>query len=159
MRSIIFVFSTILLLASCKGSKPVVVQDQTIVKDSVSKVTTIVPRDTIITVPKDSLRISIPLKEITEKPQEHTSKSGRVKAYVSREADNITIECIFTELKLKLQILDKQLKIFKEQTKIRTITQEIEIPYTPWYKEALAWVGGIYLALLIGSILLKTIKP
>ena len=156
MRTVLLIL--IVCLASCKSQKPIVA-DETIERDSISTVTRIVPRDTIIPVAADSVSISIPIAKITEKPQEHTSKSGRTKALVSREADNINIECIFTELELRLQILDRELRIFSERSKIRVITKKVEVPYTPWYKETLAWIGGIFLALLIGSLLLKTIKP
>lgn len=155
MRTVFCIALVVLLTASCGSNKPTVISDKTVVRDSISTVSTIIPRDTIVAVPKDSLSIVVPIKEITETPKEYKSETGRSKARVSRTNENINIDCVFEELELKLRLLDTQLEIFKQQSKVRTITQQIDVPFTPWWVKILAWIGAVFLALLAGTTIFK----
>lgn len=150
----IVIFLLLLFVASCGSKKPLLVSENTITKDSTSTVTTVTPRDTTIVVPKDSVSIVVPIEELTETPKEVVSESGRSKARISKVDDTIKVECLFEELDLKLQLLDKQIEVLRLQSQTKTITQTIEVPYTPWYKELFFYIGLV----AAGGFLFKKFK-
>ena len=158
MRYLIATLLILFLFIGCKSNQPRIVQDTTIVKDSTSVVTKITPRDTIIPVAKDSISITVPIKEISETPIERTSPSGRSKARVSRTQDDLHIDCVFEELELRMTLFDKQIEVLKLQSKQQNIVTEIDVPYTPWHIKILSWIGIAFIILLAIGGLLKLLK-
>lgn len=157
MKKLTFIF-ILILLVGCKSNRPTVEKSR-IVKDSTSTVIRIVPRDTIVPVPGDSVRVQVPLKDLGIVPVTGISKSGNLKASVSRVNDQIIVDCDVKELELKLQLLDKEIQILK--SKLITEAERIEVPvkFVPWWVKTLAWAGGILIALIVLKLILKSIKP
>lgn len=127
------------------------------VKDSTITEVRYKKRDTVITIPGDTTRVTIPFHEITNEP--FTRTNGRTTAVITREGENINVECIAEELQQRLELFDKviaQLRTIQETEK-----QKIEIPvrYVPWHIKSLAWIGAIALGAIgvLGG--LKFLKP
>lgn len=155
MKNLLLILFSLLLFAGCKSHKPTV-SERIVIKDSISSVSRIIPRDTLITVPKDSIKVSVKLSRLTEKPQDFISKSGKNKAKISLTGDDLEVECIFEELKLQIKLLDKELQVEKYKFENSQKVTEVPIPYIPWYVKTLAWIGGIFLGLFIIGTIYKT---
>lgn len=147
-----------LLLFGCKSQKPTLTKSR-VVKDSVSVTTRIVPRDTIVPVPGDSLRFSVPLEAIGIEPIKAVSESGKVKASISRKDDQIIVDCKTEELELKLRLLDKEIEKLKTTKVVETETKYVPERFVPWWVKILAWAGGVSIALLALKLILKSFKP
>lgn len=148
----------LLAITGCKSHKTVS-EEAITTRDSVSVVTTLTKRDTIVTTPADSLRVQIPIKDLTQRPRVVRSARGTTTATISRIGDDIAVQCKCDSLKLTLEIRDRELEILR--IKERMSKTEVVVPekYIPWYTKILAWIGGI--ALAIGGVLglLKFLKP
>lgn len=157
MKTFLYIIAIAFLMVSCGGSKKTVTKETT-VKDSVSTVTTIVPRDTLITIPKDSIALKVKLDKLTEKPITKTSKTGKVKAKVSRVKDEIIVQCDTDSLELELELKDKIINTLRSRETNTSEVIEVPVKYTPWWKNLLAVIGGIALAYIAGFIGAKLIK-
>lgn len=145
-------------LQGCRSGRfaPSTQSNQKVTDSSWTKVRT-VARDTVIIVPGDTTRLSIPVYEITERPI--TKTIGRATATVSRSGNNIEVSCECAEFKKKIELLEtiieKQQKIIDQQIEITSVP----VKYVPWYTQTLAWIGGVALAAGVVLVALKFIKP
>jgi hypothetical protein len=158
MLRIVFILIVAVALQGCGARRfaPSTQSNQKVTDSSWTKVRT-VARDTVITIPGDTTRISIPVYEITEVPIKKTI--GRATATVSRKGENIEVSCECAEYKKKIELLEtiieKQQKIIDQQKKITSVP----VKYVPWYTQTLAWIGGVALAAGIVLVALKFLKP
>jgi hypothetical protein len=145
-------------LAACGTSKSRVAKHiNTTVKDSTVTEVRYQKRDTLITIPGDTLKFKIPVTEITREGQTFTQGRQTVKIS-SDELGNISIECINAAMDRIIELEDKiisTLRTIESNTKETIIVPE---PYTPWYTKALAWIGGVMLLLMGIGFITKTIK-
>lgn len=150
---IVLLLIAIVALSSC-GRKPLCTEVHTVVKDSTFTTVTFKPIDTIIRIPKDSVRIQTLVSELTPIPLVKNSANG-LKAVVKREGDQILFDCIADSLQAEIQLLQKEIENFRS-VKTQTIkTQEIPVKYVPWYTKTLAWIGGLLLGSLGLYLILK----
>lgn len=145
-------------LIGCKSNRPTVTKNR-VVKDSVSVTTSIVPRDTIVVVPRDSVNVRVSLKELGIEPTVATSKSGDVKATIRRIEDTIIVDCDVKELEMKLQLLDKEIEKLKSTKIVDTETKYVPERYVPWWVKILAWAGGIAIVYFALKTVIKSFKP
>lgn len=158
MKRIIFIAIAIvsLTLGSCRTGK---LSSETIktVKDSTVTEVTYHKRDTTIVIPGDTTRISVPFHEITKEPIKR--KTGRTTAIISRDGDNINVECITEELQEKLELFDKIINQLRTIQETEKTTIEVPVKFIPWYTNILAWIGGISLGALVLMLGIKFLKP
>lgn len=147
----------IVLLASCGAKKPTVIGRDVTVKDSVSVTSSFEPAVQTFTIPAESTGVSATIDELTEKPV--TNTTGNITATLSRKRDQINCECHTEELEKQIEWLKETIQYERSQTKTETITQEVEVKYTPLYVKILAWIGGISLALFGLSAAIKKFNP
>lgn len=146
-------------LIGCRSQKPTLTKETT---QSDSTVTTvqIVPRDTVVHVPGDSLKVKVKLDELTPIPITKKSKSGKLTAKVSRpDKENILVECNADSLAFQLQLKDKLIKTLRKREINTKETIRVPEPYTPWWKNVLAGFGLLFFALIFGLVGAKFIKP
>lgn len=159
MARLLTLFAIVFSLAACGTSKSrVAKQITTTVKDSTVTEVRYHHRDTVITIPGDTLKFTVPVTEITRQGQTFTQGHQTVKIS-SDDLGNISVECINAAMERIIELEDKIISTLRT---IESNTQETIIvpePYTPWYTKALAWLGGIMLLLMGIAILTKTIKP
>jgi len=151
-----------LILSGCGSAKPTLTTNTTeTVTDSTVTTIRIVPRDTTITVPKDSVIVKVPLVDLTEVPVEQTSLSGKVKAKVRIVNKIIEVECLIDALELKISIQDKEIERLQKIVKKKKVVQVTTVPvkYVPWYVKIFAWFGLALAILGIIKLLIKYIKP
>ncbi|HIB37976.1 hypothetical protein [Mesonia sp.] len=160
MKKLFYITLLFLILSICIscGSKKKVT-DTTTVKDSISTVTKIVPRDTLINLPGDSLNVKIPFYKLTEKPTLFSSEKGNIQGSVSRTGDTLIIDCFTDELQLQLEILDKIIESNRTLSTTTNTTEVIPEKYVPWWIKALAFVGGLVVIYILGLLGGKFIKP
>lgn len=155
MRTVVF-FMVVVLLGSCRSLQPSSNTIET-VKDSTVTTVRYVEKDTLITVPGDTLKFSVPLYELSEEPIER--KAGRTTARVSLKGENLTVECLTEEYERLIKYQNEIIETLREINRNKQKTIEVPVEFTPWWKQTLAWIGGIALAFGIGLIILKFIKP
>jgi valyl-tRNA synthetase len=127
------------------------------VKDSTVTEVTYHKRDTVITIPGDTTRISVPFTEITNEPIRKTT--GRTTAIISRDGDNVNVECITEELQQKLDLIDKVIKQLRTIQESEKTTIEVPVKFVPWTTKILAWIGGIALGAIAVLLGIKFLKP
>lgn len=143
-------------LTGCKSTRPVE-RTNTTLKDSTWVETTYRKRDTVIFVPGDTIRLQVPITEITKEPIRQTN--GRTTAIVKRVGDKLDVQCVTDALQEKLEWLETIVK--KNSVKERIVETIVEVPkrYTPWYTKTLAWLGGLAVLFILGSLAFKYFKP
>lgn len=143
MKAFLIILSTF-LLASC-GSVQESTKTQETVSDSTSVNVKEVKRDTVIEVPGDTTKVSIPVFDLDEKPQHFESNTKRSSLTIRKVNDTLDIDCKCERYKEQIQLLDK---IIKRQRKIITTKKtekSVPVKFTPWYMKALGWVGALAL--------------
>lgn len=159
MKRLILLIVFVFLLIGCRGTKPTVTKEKT-VKDSISTTVQIVPRDTIVSIPADSLKVKVKLNDLSPIPIQWKSESKKVTAKISRpDKDNIVVECDTDLLELELELKDVIINTLKQREVSETETIRVPVKFTPWYKNLLAAIGGLALALIIALIGIKLLKP
>ncbi len=158
MYRIVFFISTIVLctLVGCGTGKPTRVVKQTVTDSTKIEVTTR-KRDTLVTIPGDTLKVSIPIFEITEEPITRTN--GRTSATVNRTGNDLTIECLCEEYKQLIEVLETTIS---KQQKVLELRDEINteyVKYTPWYIKSLAFIGVAAIIVVGAKLILKFKKP
>ncbi len=144
------------LLCSC-GAKKIDLSERTTVTDSTFTTVRTVKRDTIITVPGDSIKLRIPIYDIKEVPI--TRKNERATVTVRKERDTLIIDCKCEKYQQIIELQDTYIE--KQRELITALKKTVVIPekYTPWYMKILAWIGGIALLLISAVTIIKSIKP
>lgn len=123
-------------------------------RDSVTTVKLETKRDTV-KIAADSLKITVPLKDLNEVPVIAKSKTGRTQGSVRLVNNTVEVEC-FTE-KYE-QIIESQNKIIETLLKItesQNTTNTVKVTESPWYMKALAFLGVAFVLVLVFSL----IKP
>ena len=145
------------VLAGCQSQKgagrfePVTVETRV---DTLHTIERIVMRDTVVLVAPDSLRLAVRLADLKENaPAYARSESGRMRVKIERVADTLVVDCAEQTQAIRLALADK-VKEIRRLRHSRTTT-EIPVPYVPWWVKALAWVGGISIALLVLNGMIK----
>lgn len=144
----------IMLLTSCGNRRAISKLQPTSIEritDSVYVLEKIVPRDTLITIAPDSVQLRVLLSDLPEnKPVAVKSHSG-MEVQIVRVADTLIVDCATQTRELWIALADK-VKLIK-QLKKQSKTIYVPTKFIPWWVKALAWTGGIAIALLaIGRI-------
>jgi len=159
MKSLFFFIVVFLIgfsMVGCRNMRPTVETTRT-VKDSTYTEVTYRKKDTVIFIPGDTTRMTIPIKLITEKPLRTTK--GNTTTEVSRVGDDLHIACINEEMELKIQLLLERIK--EVRSLIDSSKERIEVPkpYTPLFAKILAWIGGLSLGAIAVLFGFKFLKP
>jgi hypothetical protein len=155
MKAIIIIILTF-LICSC-GARKIDLSEKTTVTDSTFTTVRTVKRDTIITVPGDSIKVRIPIYDIQEVPI--TRKTERASVTISKENDTLIVDCKCEQYQELIRVQDKIIE--KQRELITNLQKTVVIPekYTPWYVKVLAWIGGISILIVAAALLIKYIKP
>ncbi|MEH6405760.1 MAG: hypothetical protein V7767_00620 [Leeuwenhoekiella sp.] len=153
---LIIVTLLVLLLSSCGGGKPTLTRSVTEKDSTWTKVSTI-KRDTIITIPGDSIKIRIPILDITEEPV--TRYGVRSSASVRKENEDLVIDCKCDEYKQQIELMEKLIEQHETYEKLLKETVLKPERYVPWYIKILAWIGGISILGIGVIVTIKFIKP
>lgn len=152
MRKLIYIAIVGCLVVSCASRKEVSTSTRllsTNTSDSITTVKRVIPVDTLVVVPKDSISLSVPLNELSETPIERTN--GRTTARVSYRNNNIDVECLTEEyeqiITLQKEVIETLQKIIKEQKE--TIDTKTVITKTPWYLQPITWIIGFVIILVL----------
>ncbi len=152
MKNIIIVM-ILVLFSACKSNEPLVTSEKRITKDSTSIKVRFIPRDTLIVVPADSLKLTARIQDITEKAI--VKKVNRLRLSLRREGDTIIADCHEEELELKIALLEKEIEIRRELHTELTTTVNTFISYVPEVVKWLAWIGGGFVLLLVIGVVLR----
>ncbi|MGB1307527.1 MAG: hypothetical protein ACPG6B_01355 [Oceanihabitans sp.] len=156
---IIICLSIIACVLSCNTPKLIASHTtNAIEKDSITIVSIEKKVDTI-KIPADSLKLSVPIKDLTATPVYAVSKNGRTTGSVRKYNGKVEVAC-FTEkyealIETQHKIIETLLKINESQT----TQQTVQVTKSPWYMKALALIGGVGLLMLIIMVVIKFIKP
>lgn len=149
-----YLFILLLLLSSCKSlSKKVTVST---LKDSIRTEIRYKTKDTLITIPGDSVKISVPVFDLTETPI--VRRSNMTTARISRIGDDIHVECLTDEYIKIIELQNQVIETFREIRKERQETITIPKRYVPKIIQLLAWLGVILLIAVGGIVVLKIKK-
>lgn len=75
------------------------------------------------------------------------------------DEQHVLVECNTDSLELQLQLKDKVITTIRERLTEKKQTVSVPESYTPWWKNALAFIGGLALLLLGIGALAKKLKP
>lgn len=101
-------------------------------KDTVSTSISYRKKDTIITVPGQTLKLSVPVLQLDKSPAVY--KTDRGSLTVKKDGDNITAECDIAEYKAAVTLLEKTVSVYSRTV----ISQEKMI------KEQKSLIGELY---------------
>lgn len=138
MRTLI-AFILVVFLASCVSKKPVVIGQESTVKDSVIVTRTFETVYDTITVPADSSQITKNISDITETPQEVVSANGRSRVSLMRKENQIIATSYCDELQQEVEIQKELIEVQRQRIEQLITTQQIEVEHIPWYYKALFW--------------------
>lgn len=157
MQRIILIAFLGIIVCSCGGTKQQIVSTQEKIIDSTSVEKTTRTRDSIIKVPKSQVDFTWLLNDIQNNPL--TASNGRAKVIVYREKDSIHTSCVCDSLEIQVQLKDSIINTLRTKIKEKTIIPAPVIEYkTKWYVNILAWIGGIFSALVAGGFIFSIIK-
>lgn len=146
--NILIGIGSIVLLSGCKTTPP---QVNSVKKDSVFTKTEIVYRDTIITIPGDTVRFQVPCDKDTVFIYKGKSSSSMVA--INKGKITVQNNCDEKDLiisKLRQQV-DRVHFVSADSTKTITIT----VKHTPGIMKFFAWGFWVVLALLTGLVLVN----
>jgi Trk-type K+ transport system membrane component len=164
--AIIGVMAALLMLGSCRATKPVM----TAFKDSTSTFLKVVERDTAITAPaaKASLTVAVAdvwtasndqaTKDPTTSKLIGIAKSKQARVTASVKDGRLQVDCNCDTVAIIAKLKDKY------QSQSRTVTKTVTLPpvqikYIPWYVSMLAWVGGLGILVLVLTLLARKFSP
>lgn len=161
MKRLIYIF-ILALFTACGSSRVTEKITRTMVKDSTWREIQYIPVDTVFTIPGDSVRLVVPLREIGKKPIIRASKDGRTKAGVALQNDTVFVDCKVEELQRKITLLKEIISDYRRLFKTTSKDTIVRESYVPNFIKILAWFGVLLIGLIIaGAITLikKTLKP
>lgn len=139
----------------------------TVVQDSSRVTVTHTERDTMITVPADSAKVTVVVSNIERLMQQQSadgkslpkvvmSRSGRSSVTMAAHGDTLTAtaNCDYYIEALKLR--DQTIEYLHSRNE--TTTKEVPVRYIPWWAKVLSVLGGVALFLIILRIVLQFIK-
>lgn len=152
MRSLTILL-LIITLASC--SHKLAPGVNTVIKETITTDTVYVPKEKIVTIPGDSVKIhdTIPCPGLVYH-KEVTSKSGNVKATVDINKGNLQVDCKTDSLVQRIQWLEAHSK--------QVIDKETTITITPapkrWIPKWVWWLLALNIVYIAAKVLLKVYK-
>lgn len=157
MRYIVLLLFVV-LLGSCRSKKEVTTTDtKEMVQDSTYTTKKIVLRDSVLTVPADSIKLSIPITDLSETPI--IQSSGRTTARVSLVNDNLSVTCLTEQYEQLIQIQSEIITTLREYIKTTRTNTKKTITKTPWYTSIVNTILPWLIVLLILVVAFKIIKP
>tara|TARA_B100000470_G_scaffold221958_1_gene214168 strand:- start:9163 stop:9681 length:519 start_codon:yes stop_codon:yes gene_type:complete len=139
---------TVLLILSAGGCKSkATLTESTTVRDSTVTTVTVVPRDTLVKVPGDSLRLTTTIAEL-RKALYITETRNRVMAAIGLQGDSLTVDCKIDSLLLELELRDTTINTLRDRLEKTETVENVPEKYVPFLVKLLAWVGGLTLVYL-----------
>lgn len=154
MKNLVYILLLSVAFTSCKPTKTVRDTERT-VSDSTRTVIKYIKQIDTIRIAGDTVKIEIPIKDLSNKPIVKKSKDGRATAKISKVDDKVVVECLCAE---EHKMIETQNTIITTLTKrLETLdTRETKTEFkTPWYSKILNGIGIIAL-LLVG---LRFLRP
>jgi hypothetical protein len=125
------------------------------VKDSVYTEITYHKKDTVIIIEGDTLKIKLPITQITEKPI--SVRGYNTEMLISKLNEQIEVVCKYDELTFLIQLQEKRIKQF-EQSKINSDRVEVvKQKFIPKWAKTLLIIGSISTIILF-YIIINAIK-
>lgn len=158
MKQLLYILVFICCLNSCKTRQPIITTNIKKTDSTSTKVTYQKQLDTF-KVAADSLKIIVPIADLSDKPILAKSKSGRTTGSVRKIKNAIEVECFTEEYE---KIIESQNKIIETLIKLTETkdTHETVIEYqTPWYAKALSTLGVVLIVFVGAKLFLKTKIP
>jgi hypothetical protein len=158
MKRIIFMALLIVTLVGCGTGKSsrLTIDSKESVRDSTFTTKRFVLKDTLISIPKDSLSFWIPFKDLSETPIVKTN--GRTTAKVSYKNNKLNVQCLTEEYQQIITMQNEVIETLREIIKSTSTVSESETIKIPWYMQPTTWIIAAVLYGLI-SILLKIFNP
>lgn len=146
----LLILSALLALAACRTPRNVT----TDTRQTTETVTKLVPRDTLLPVPKDSVHLRLPLPVPVPDVPAKTKRKGRATTTVSVSQGAVQADCVCDTASIKARLWDRFTRTNKDTV---TTTREVVVKYrTPaWAWWLLALVAG-YIALRLALTNLKS---
>jgi hypothetical protein len=158
IKSLITAFILAVLIAfgsiSCKPQQIKEYNHKT-VKDSIHTEITYHKKDTVIIIQGDTLKLKLPITQITESPI--SVRGYNTEMLISKINEQIEVFCNYDELTFLIQLQEKQIRQF-EQLKINSDRLEVvKQKYIPKWAKTLLIIGSISTILLF-YIIINAIK-
>lgn len=151
---ILFAVLSIALFTGC-GSRRNVQTRTVTVHDTTVVTKEILIRDTIVVTPKSEAKTQVAKKDLKDGFNKNFS-NGNAKGNLEVKRDTVYLDCTCDSLELKLKLRDQLINTLKKQQTVIEAPRPVQ--YTPWYIKALAWVGGICIAVFVAILVLKRFK-
>lgn len=149
----------VLAMSGCRSAKTIGIDtSRTVEKDSVTTVRFEKKIDTV-TIPGDTLKLSVPIIQLSEKPIYQTTPSGRTTASVRRVNDQVEVECFVDEYEAIIESQNQIIETLVNVLQSDKTHETVEVTKSPWYMKALASLGGLLLAFVVYKLVSKSINP
>lgn len=156
MKYLVYI-ATFLLVSCGSGRKPSETTSEKQI-DSVTVTREFIPVEKTVTIPADSIELSIPFAAISEVPLVRTSPTGRTRLQVYRKADMLHADCTTEELERTVTFLSERITELTRQ--VANYQKTITVPkrYVPNFFKNLALVGGSFIILILIISIVNLIK-
>lgn len=145
-----FILLSLLLafISSCGGAKTIGKDtNREIKRDSITTVKTEIKRDTI-RIPGDTLKMYVPISDLTETPLIQVSESGRTKASLSKQGNSIKVECFTEDFETIIETQNTIIETLIKQLEHQKTIQTVKVTESPWYIKALASIGALLIVFI-----------
>lgn len=145
-----FILLSLLLafISSCGGAKTIGKDtNREIKRDSITTVKTEIKRDTI-RIPGDTLKMYVPISDLTETPLIQVSESGRTKASLSKQGNAIKVECFTEDFETIIETQNTIIETLIKQLEHQKTIQTVKVTESPWYIKALASIGALLIVFI-----------
>jgi len=109
LLALFLVFALSVIPVSCRSLKS---KESYTRKDSLSTNTSYRKKDTIITVPGQTLRLSVPVLQLDNSPAVYKTERGTLT--IKKEGENISAECDIAEYKAAIVLLEKTVSVYSK---------------------------------------------
>lgn len=150
--ALILVLAMSFIPVSCKTLKS---KESFSRKDSTSSNISFRKKDTIITVPGQTLRLSVPVLQLDNAPAVYKTERGSLT--ISKNGENITAECNIEEYKATITLLEKTISIFSQTviSQEKIITEQKSLIGQLWDLLKIAGVLAIIFLVFAAVIFFK----
>lgn len=140
----------VLVLCGCRAQRSVASDT----RETTETVTSLVPRDTLLPVPKDSVHLRLPLPVPVPDVPAKSKRKGRATTTVSVSQGSVQADCVCDTASIKARLWDRFTRTNKNTvTTTKEVVVKTRTPAWAW------WMVAAVAAYILLRLLLANIKP
>lgn len=148
---------TLLSVQSCKTVK--IAAEKEVLKDSIHTQVQVIPRDTIIDIPRVEVDLFISELNLSEdKPFIKQSAKKNAILTIKKDSTGISANCTCDSTKIAATLYENYVTTYHQKKQSIEVLKTLTVKKTPKFVGLLAWIGGGILLLIIIWLLVSILK-